>query len=99
MACFIAPCTRPVKPANGFPDENPLASACYRGDTAPPAPVGERSHRTGREPPEDQGNPMRNTKCEEARTCEDSARCEERPSPGEKHDNPFSLRAIIAAFL
>jgi hypothetical protein len=42
---------------------------------------------------------MRNTKCEDATTCESPERGEERSSPGDKHGNPFSLRAIIAAFL
>jgi hypothetical protein len=42
---------------------------------------------------------MRNTKCEDAKSCEKSDRCEVRPLPGEKHENPFSLRAIITAFL
>jgi hypothetical protein len=42
---------------------------------------------------------MRNTKCEDAKPCENSDHCEERPLPGEKLENPFSLRAIIAAFL
>lgn len=42
---------------------------------------------------------MRNTKCEDAKTCENPECCEERPLPGKKQENPFSLRAIIAAFL
>ncbi|AOF88428.1 hypothetical protein [Sinorhizobium sp. RAC02] len=42
---------------------------------------------------------MRNTKCEDAKTCENSEHGEERPQPGEKQENPFSLRAIITAFL
>lgn len=42
---------------------------------------------------------MRSTKCEDAKPCENPDRCEKRPLPGEKLENPFSLHAIITAFL